>query len=353
LIDDKAEKMGQGKSASSLQRRGWLLGIAGILLLFCMQPLLSAKTLLEQYLNCDGFEEFVFYHEYPGKTDQYPSMYWSGSFQDGHSLFIFTRTPQAGVPDTLSTNQSLSLSACFEDTWWSFNVSSRVFDRKIWEEKNDPREEGNSVQQHCLGGIKTIKSYLLNFGLDHSENAQMTKGEGVFTNQNSQVVVDYKVTETNTSGMPTMLIAHARSLKELFPPATWKNIVTYQDDGEIPAVIDRFYVNGEGKEDELTDRIVIQKVVPAKTTLSKEHFLRPAFENADEFPKDMVTTFYLQTNKFVGMDSKSNQIVRMSPNDPRLLHQVDEKNLIRGYWIVAILMTILAGGIIFKFRNNK
>jgi hypothetical protein len=118
-------------------------------------------------------------------------------------------------------------------------------------------------------------------------------------------------------------------------------------------VIDRFYVNGEGKEDELTDRIVIQKVVPAKTTLSKEHFLRPAFENADEFPKDMVTTFYLQTNKFVGMDSKSNQIVRMSPNDPRLLHQVDEKNLIRGYWIVAILMTILAGGIIFKFRNNK
>jgi hypothetical protein len=91
-----------------------------------------------------------------------------------------------------------------------------VFDRKIWEEKNDPREEGNSVQQHCLGGIKTIKSYLLNFGLDHSENAQMTKGEGVFTNQNSQVVVDYKVTETNTSGMPTMLIAHARSLKELF-----------------------------------------------------------------------------------------------------------------------------------------
>jgi hypothetical protein len=105
LIDDKAEKMGQGKSASSLQRRGWLLGIAGILLLFCMQPLLSAKTLLEQYLNCDGFEEFVFYHEYPGENGSISQYVLVGSFQDGHSLlFLQERHKRASLIHSLRIN---------------------------------------------------------------------------------------------------------------------------------------------------------------------------------------------------------------------------------------------------------
>lgn len=351
MVMDNIEKLCQKAPIEERRCGRWVAMALGCVLLFFTQATVSAKTLLEQYLNCDGFEEFVFYHEYPGKTNQYPNMYWSGSFQNGHSLFIFSTTPQTGVPDTLSTNQPLSLSACFEGTWWSFNVGQNAFDRKIWEEKKDPREEGNSVQQHCLGGIKTIKSYLLNLGLDHSENAEMTKGEGIFTNQNSQVMVDYKVIETNALGMPTTLAAHAKSLKESFPPATWRNVISYKDKSNIPVGIDRFYVNGEGKEDELIDRIVIQKIVPAKTTLAKEHFLKPAFESASDFPKDMVTTFYLQTNKFVGMDSKSNPIVRMSPNDPRLVQPVDKKNVVRNYWIFAILITVLVGWIIYRVKK--
>ncbi len=78
LMNDKAEKIVEGKSINSPQRRGWLLGIAGILLLVCVQPLLSAKTLLEQYLNCDGFEEFAFYLSIRDRQINFPAHIGAG-----------------------------------------------------------------------------------------------------------------------------------------------------------------------------------------------------------------------------------------------------------------------------------
>ena len=30
-------------------------------------------------------KEFAFYLEYPGQTDQFPSTYWCGTYQDGNS----------------------------------------------------------------------------------------------------------------------------------------------------------------------------------------------------------------------------------------------------------------------------
>jgi hypothetical protein len=115
IISDKAEKMGQGKSINSPQRRGWLLGIASILLLFCVQPMLSAKTLLEQYLNCDGFEEFVFHIETPGKTNQ--NHFFCGSYQNGNYLLIRSAQQLGGIPDTLKTDFSgLSASIHFDET---------------------------------------------------------------------------------------------------------------------------------------------------------------------------------------------------------------------------------------------
>ena len=354
MKENKKLKQGALRGLGEAWQKGRVLALS-VLLLFSTQALVSAKTLLEQYLDCNGIEEFVFYHEYPGKTNQYPNMYWSGSYQDGHSLLVFTRTPQTGIPREVSTNQSFSLSACFEPTWWAFQVGPNMFDRKIWEEKNDPREENNEIQRQVLSGVGTIESYLLNLGLDHSQGVQMTKPEGSFTNQKSTVTVDYRVAETNAQGMPTTLLAHAKSLEksEAFPPATWRNVISYQASGKIPTQIDRFYVNGEGKEDELIDRIVIQKLLPATNTLPREHFLRPEYDNTKPFPEEDVFTFYLQTNQLVGLDAQSNQIVRMSPSDPRVLRKSDKNILIRNYWIVAALITLSLGVVVFKFRKNE
>ena len=354
LMNNKAEKMGQSRSINSLQRRGWLLGIAGILLLFCVQPLLSAKTLLEQYLNCDGFEEFVFHIEIPGKTNQ--NHYFCGSYQNGHYLLVRSAQRLDGIPDTLKTDSSgLSTSIHFDQTWWVINTDFLGYDRKIWEDKGLVEEKGNEVERECLGDLCTLRETLLNYGLGHSAWNDLNSDQGTYTNEFSQAIVDYAIVEKTKNGMPKVIHAHFTDIEGVIPNATWKRVIEYtlrEDNLETPLSISSFVIREGGKE-VLKKKIVIDKLIPASHPLSREHFLRPGFEDSDFATNGRPTTYYVRSNQLVGFDSKSNEIVRLKADDPRWIEEKDSKKLLIGYWVLAILISILALLSVFFIQIRK
>jgi len=54
----------------------------------------------------------------------------------------------------------------------------------------------------------------------------------------------------------------------------------------------------------------------------------------------------------VGYDSNSNKVYRMQPDDPRLLNEPNQKKIIWGYWISAVLIGSLAF-VSFLFIKKK
>lgn len=93
------------------------------------------------------------------------------------------------------------------------------------------------------------------------------------------------------------------------------------------------------------------KLIPAKKKLSDDSFLRLQFTVMQGFSPAM--TYYLHTNKYIGFDSKSNEVVRLKPDDPRILKRPSRKKLIWGYWISAVLIT--AGAVVgfISIKRNK
>ena len=347
--------MGQGKSINSPQRRGWLLGIASILLLFCVQPMLSAKTLLEQYLNCDGFEEFVFHIETPGKTNQ--NHFFCGSYQNGNYLLIRSAQQLGGIPDTLKTDFSgLSASIHFDETWWVINTDFLGYDRKIWEDKGLAEEKGNEVERECLGDLCTLRETLLNYGLGHSAWSDLNPDQGTYTNEVTQAIVDYAIAEKTENGMPKVIHAHFTDIEGVVPNSTWKRVVEYtqkEDHSEIPLSISCFVIR-EGGNEVLKRKIVIDKLIPASHPLSREHFLRPGFEDSDFATNGRPTTYYVRSNQLVGFDSKSNEVIRMEPDDPRLLNEPSEASSrpLR-YWISAVFVIVVAFSFFWFLKKYK
>jgi hypothetical protein len=64
-------------------------------------------------------------------------------------------------------------------------------------------------------------------------------------------------------------------------------------------------------------------------------------------------TYYLHTNKYIGFDSKSNEVVRLKPDDPRILKRSSRKKLIWGYWIFAIAISVFSISFIFIYKKDK
>jgi hypothetical protein len=102
------------------------------------------------------------------------------------------------------------------------------------------------------------------------------------------------------------------------------------------------------------DRFVIKKVVGTDRELPKEWFARPAFEeNKAAFFTSM--TYYYSTNRFYGYDKKSNLVVRLTPDDPRLLKKTDKQKLVKAYWISAASIALFAAGCFAwaKYKKTK
>ncbi len=355
-MNDKAEKIVEGKSINSPQRRGWLLGIAGILLLVCVQPLLSAKTLLEQYLNCDGFEEFAFYLEYPGQTDQFPSTYWCGSYQNENFLLIISAEPIASIPDTLSSEEPLFTSTRYDRTWWIIDTSSSAYGRKVWEDQGIPEEENNNVKIQCIHSINTLYGNLLNLGLFYS-GMDMHFDNGSYTSLETHISVEYEITEKNEDGLPTTILAKSINLEGLNTPVTWKRKIEYSSNEEgkkIPREIILSTINDDGAE-RVKSRIVIDKLIPATGILPREHFLRTEYTDTKGFTNyGAPTTFYVRSNQLVGFDSKSNEVIRMEPDDPRLLNEPSEASSrpLR-YWISAVFVIVVAFSFFWFLKKYK
>jgi hypothetical protein len=354
LMNNNAEKMSQSRSIHSPQRCGWLLGIMSILLLFCVQPLLSAKTLLEQYLNCDGFEEFAFYLEYPGQTDQFPSTYWCGTYQDGNFLLIRSGEPVASIPDSLPSEVPLFTTTHFDRTWWIIDTSSSVYERKVWEDQGIPEEENNNVKIQCIHSVNTLYGNLLNFGLFHS-GINMHLDNGSYTNSETHIFVEYEITEKNEDGLPTTILAKSINLEGLNTPVTWKRKIEYSSNEEgkkIPCEIISSTIYDDGVE-KVKSRIVIDKLIPATGVLPREHFLRSAYTDTRGFTNyGAPTTYYVRSNLMVGVDSKSNEVIRMEPDDPRLLNAPDQKKIIFWYWISAIAISVFSISFIFIYKKR-
>ena len=302
----------------------------------------SGKTILERSLACDGVQEFVFYQEYPGRTNQFPNTYYCGAFQGGNFLVVKSSVPLHSIPDTLTTNLAVAICARFERTWWSVHTTPHIYDRRIWAQENIPDEENNELERECRRSLQILMSCMLNLGLEHS-NADMEADAGGYTNAEYQVAVDYKVSERSPTGLPKTILAHAVDLAGVNPPSTWQLQADYgggNREQRAPISVTRYLLQNDG-EARLLDRIVIEKAVPATSTLREEDFLRPQFSVGSGFPNPM--TYYLHTNRFIGVDAKSNLTVRFRPDDPRLLRTMEKKPLIVAYWIVAVLITAFAG----------
>ena len=352
--------MGQSRGINSPQRRGWLLGIASILLLFCVQPLLSAKTpsepppktLLEQYLHCDGIEEFAYYQEYPGRTNQFPNTYWCGSYQGNNFLFLMSYDPIEGIPETLPSSIQLMTSACFETNWWAISSGPLSYTREIWVDKNIPEEEDNGVRGQCNSEIYYFREAILNLGLAHSSEAMMTLDKGKYADRHTQVIT-YSVTEKTDFGMPRVIRADVLNLEGKNPPIVWRKVIDYttNPDGQhVPCLITHYGLREGDKEEMLMRRIVITKLIPAKEKLTRSHFLRSGFEDSSSFNKVGPSVYYVEGKKMVGYDGKSNKVYRMQPDDPRLLQESPKKYFLLKYLISLIFITFVA---LFIFANNK
>ena len=335
--------------------RNNLTGIAlGILFLFCTQMFVSAKTLLEQYLNCDGFEEFAFYVEYPEYPD-IPIFYRSGSFQGENFLLLTSNVKMFSIPNGLSTNLPIQACARFENTWWAFNTDD-FYERKVWEDKGIPEEMNNDIKVYGEDCIRIIRDYLLNLGLEHS-NFKMEKDGGIYTNLQTQIKVDYTITKWTEFGMPKEIVADTVDMEGGNLPVTWRNVINYTENNEnawVPNSITRYAkgksLSEDGKEI-LLNRIVIMKLIPAKKKLSDGSFLKLQFTVMQGFSPAM--TYYLHTNKYIGFDSKSNEVVRLKPDDPRILKRSSRKKLIWGYWIFAIAISVFSISFIFIYKKDK
>lgn len=362
-MNDKAGKIVEGKSINSPQRRGWLLEIMSILLLFCVQPLLSAKTpsepppktLLEQYLHCDGIEEFAYYQEYPGRTNQFPNTYWCGSYQGNNFLFLMSYDPIEGIPETLPSSIQLMTSACFETNWWAISSGPLSYTREIWVDKNIPEEEDNGVRGQCNSEIYYFREAILNLGLAHSSEAMMTLDKGKYADRHTQVIT-YSVTEKTDFGMPRVIRADVLNLEGKNPPIVWRKVIDYttNPDGQhVPCLITHYGLREGDKEEMLMRRIVITKLIPAKEKLTRSHFLRSGFEDASRFPKIGPSVYYVEGKKMVGYDDKSNKVYRMSPDDPRLLNEPSKRRLLHGYWISSIFITVVAFSFFWFLKKYK
>ncbi|MDI9400528.1 MAG: hypothetical protein QM428_01165, partial [Verrucomicrobiota bacterium] len=217
--------MVRSKGTFDLLKRGCLTFLS-VLVLLCSQSLLSAKTLLEQYLNCDGFEEFSFYLEYPGQTDTFPNTYWCGAYQNENFLLIRSGEPIASIPETLPSEVSLFTSARFDRTWWIVDTSSSGYERKVWEDQGIPEEENNNVEIQCIHSVNTLYGNFLNFGLFYS-GINMHLDNGSYTNSETLISVEYEITEKNEDGLPTTILAKSINLEGLNTPVTWKRKIEY------------------------------------------------------------------------------------------------------------------------------
>ena len=363
LMNINDDKMCQSRSIHSPHRCGWLLGSMSILLLFCVQPLLSAKTpsepppktLLEQYLDCNGLEEFAFYIEYPGKTNQFPNVYWCGSYQEDNFLFIRSSVPLGEIPAALRNDIPLMTFARFESTWWRISSDPLFCTRGVWEDKHIPDEEDNEVNFQCIGNVRHIRETLLNLGLSHTSGVMMSRDGGKFTNQQAQVVIDYSITEKNEAGMPKEIVAKVLNLEGINPPIVWRKVISYRYDADgkyLPSSITH-YGTREGESEQLLKYVAITELIPAKEKLPRSHFLRQEFEDASRFPKIGPSVYYVEGKKMVGYDDKSNKVYRMSPDDPRLLNEPSKRRLLYGYWISSIFITVVAFSFFWFLKKYK
>ena len=334
-------------------RNRWLITLA-LLYLACGQFSAFAKTLLEQYLNCDGFEEFAFYVEYPGQTNQFPNVYWSGAYQDNNFLIIRHTKPTSSIPDKLTPEDPCQLSIHFDRLWWVVDANLTGYERKVWEDKGIPEEESNEVKSVCLSMLNTLYGNLLNYGLFHS-GINMNPNSGNYNNLQTLISVDYSIIEKNKTGQPNLIVAKSTNLERKDAPVTWKREIRYSsnDDGlTLPCEI-LFYSIYSNGEKQLKSRIVIEKLIPAFHKLPKTHFFRTAFEETTGFTNyGAPAVFNVRSNQLIGFDPKSNPVVRMAPDDPRLLELPDRKNLVWRYWLSAGLIISLF--LILKlFYKNK
>jgi hypothetical protein len=345
--------MVRSKGTFDLLKRGCLASLS-VLVLLCSQSLLSAKTLLEQYLNCDGFEEFAFYLEYPGQTDQFPNTYWSGAYQNENFLLIRSGEPIASLPETLPSEVPLFTSTRFDRTWWIIDTSPSGYERKVWEDQGIPEEENNNVEIQCIHSINTLYGNLLNFGLFYS-GINMHLDNGSYTNSETLISVEYEITEKNEDGLPITILAKSINLERLNTPVIWKRKIEYSSNetGEkIPCEILLSTINDDGVE-RIKSRIVIDKLIPATGVLPREHFLRPAYTDTRGFTDyGAPTTYYVRSNQLVSLDSKSNEVIRMEPDDPRLLNIPDRRKVNFWYWISAIAITVFIIPFIFTFKKR-
>lgn len=308
---------------------------------------------MPKYSN--GIEEFAFHHEYPGRTNQFPSDYYVGSVQANAILLWRSINPAAfsdTIPTELTTNLSAHLVARYEKSYWVLNVF-KGYDRKVWEDTDRSDELNNEIEKEYISGLGIVSKYLLNLGLEHSDLA-ITPSllSDSYTNLTTGMAINYNITETNISGGPTLIVASVQALDNHIRPVKWRFTIDYIADshGDRPSVITR-YVTRTDEAEHLADRIVITKLIPAQKSLPREHFIRTAYSTPRNYFQPSMT-YYLASNTLVGYDAKSNSVVRLRADDPRLLTSFQRKKLLIGYWISAAFIALCAVGV-FVWTRRK
>ncbi|MCI0559309.1 MAG: hypothetical protein MN733_12505 [Nitrososphaera sp.] len=273
--------------------------------------------------------------------------------QGDRLLLIESKAYLDSIPAALTTNISAHIVAGSGETYWIINSDMSRYEQKIWTNTTSSPLKYNPVGEEFQKGLQVTYKYLLNLGLEHSdETVDPRVRRGAYTNHLSNVSVHYDLSHYSALGYLDEITAHLYRVEPSVKLSTLRFRIAYEPNGAtaLPVSITRYAVE-KGERERLVDRIVVTKLVSSHSRLPTQHFLRDGFLKPSGFLT--AATYFYESNEFKTFGPQSQLITRFRPDDPRLVRPVNRTKLLIGYWLTASIILLIAAGGYIKGRTKQ
>lgn len=296
----------------------------------------TASTLLHAIYGLeDPVIEYSYAHEYPGREEDVPPTYFLGRFSHSNMVEFRSLKPLMEIPGIPNTNLVGYLLAKHDNTYWHIDVTKHTYDKRIWTDVGLPNESNNRILKQYLAARTRLHWNLLNLGLEHSIDGCCASNSGHYLSESGTLDVEYRVSQTNSFSLPSVISVELSSRNATIPPLEWIIEIAYDEDRTVnskpaPKTITRYRARN-GEKIRLIDRMRIQSLSVNNTQALPTTFLLPHWGNSVEFPNAYIG--FVQGERIATVTADGGVTFRLEPDDPRILGSRERKLWIVGFWI--------------------
>jgi hypothetical protein len=293
-----------------------------------------------------AISSFSFEIEYPGRTNAFPTKFYTGAAQSNAFLLIVTEY-NPGKELTIIPSKKADISCCFNEKYLHIDITPGAYSSLLWIDNDIPEERNNSVKTTVDRARETLVDYFLNLGLQHAaENISPPHNEISYENIGRDVKVEARLLYNQENGLIASIIAETSKISGI-NSYSWN--LQYTTSGNK---YDGYVLFGSSKTTPKRElfKVRINWIEYADKLLQESAFLVPQLEQTNNY--STFTKWVYSTNALYTFHG--DQVVkRMEPNDPRILQPVDRNQLLRQYSFISIGILATIGGLGYFIHNTR